>query len=61
MRAADYEYLATRTQGRGTPQIALAGPPAEALWDAELAPAMNALGIALHEEAALDLLLEDLA
>jgi uncharacterized protein (TIGR02679 family) len=60
MRAADYEYLATRTQVRGTPQIALAGPPAEALWDAELAPAMNALGIALHEEAALDLLLEDL-
>ncbi|WP_031102974.1 tryptophan-rich sensory protein [Streptomyces sp. NRRL S-146] len=33
---------------------------AEAVWDAELAPAMNALGIALHEEAALDLLLEDL-
>jgi hypothetical protein len=30
------------------------------VWDAELAPAMNALGIALHEEAALDLLLEDL-
>ncbi|MGW0367477.1 TIGR02679 family protein [Streptomyces coeruleorubidus] len=60
MRAADYEYLATRTQVRGTPQIALAGPPAEAVWDAELAPAMNALGIALHEEAALDLLLEDL-
>ncbi|MGW0474163.1 TIGR02679 family protein [Streptomyces coeruleorubidus] len=60
MRAADYEYLATRTQVRGTPQIALAGPPAEAVWDAELAPAMNALGIALHEEAALDPLLEDL-
>ncbi|MEU6904772.1 DUF2399 domain-containing protein [Streptomyces coeruleorubidus] len=60
MRAADYEYLATRTQVRGAPQIALAGPPAEAVWDAELAPAMNALGIALHEEAALDLLLEDL-
>ncbi|AQS66294.1 TIGR02679 family protein [Streptomyces pactum] len=60
MRAADYEYLATRTQVRGTPQIALAGPPAEAVWDAELAPTMDALGITLHEEAALDLLLEDL-
>jgi uncharacterized protein (TIGR02679 family) len=60
MRAADYEYLATRTQVRGTPQIALTGPPAEAVWDAELAPTMDALGIALHEEAALDLLLEDL-
>ncbi|MGW2699898.1 TIGR02679 family protein [Streptomyces sp. NPDC001340] len=60
MRAADYEYLATRTEAHGTPQIALTGPRAEAVWDAELAPAMNALGIALHEEAALDLLLEDL-
>lgn len=60
MRAADYEYLATRTQVHGTPQVALVGTPAEAVWDAELAPAMDALGIALHEEAALDLLLEDL-
>ncbi|MFF4055989.1 DUF2399 domain-containing protein [Streptomyces sp. NPDC001668] len=57
MQAADYEYLATRTEVHGTPQIALAGPPAEAVWEAEPAPAMNALGIALHEEAALDLLL----
>lgn len=60
MRAADYEYLATRTRAHGTPQIALTGTPAEAVWDAELAPTMNALHIALHEEAALDLLLEDL-
>jgi uncharacterized protein (TIGR02679 family) len=60
MRAADYEYLATRTQVRGTPQIALTGSPTEAAWDAELAPTMNALGIALHEEAAMDLLQEDL-
>ncbi|MET7972434.1 DUF2399 domain-containing protein [Streptomyces mirabilis] len=41
-------------------QVDLIGTPAEATWDAELAPAMNALGIALREEAALDLLLEDL-
>ncbi len=60
MRAADYEYLAIRTQTQATPQIALTGTPTEAMWDAELAPAMDALGIALHEEAALDLLLEDL-
>ncbi|MEV6999457.1 DUF2399 domain-containing protein [Streptomyces sp. NPDC093982] len=38
----------------------LTGPRVEAGWDGELAPAMEALGIALHEEAALDLLLEDL-
>ncbi|MGI3202745.1 TIGR02679 family protein [Streptomyces sp. GLT-R25] len=60
MKAEDYEYLATRTQVHGTPQLLLAGPPVEAVWDAELTPAMEALGIALHEEAALDLLLEDL-
>ncbi|MEH0416898.1 TIGR02679 family protein [Streptomyces sp. B21-083] len=60
MRAADYEYLAIRTRTQVTPQIALTGTPTEAMWDAELAPAMDALGVALHEEAALDLLLEDL-
>ncbi|WP_328882034.1 TIGR02679 family protein [Streptomyces sp. NBC_00299] len=60
MRAGDYEYLATRMQVHGTPQLLLTGPRVEAGWDAELAPAMDALGIALHEEAALDLLLEDL-
>lgn len=60
MRAPDYEYLATRTRLHGIPQLPLTGPPVEAAWDPELAPAMEALGIALHEEAALDLLLEDL-
>ncbi|WP_069761035.1 DUF2399 domain-containing protein [Streptomyces sp. LUP47B] len=59
-RAADYEYLAPRAQVNGTPSIALTGPSAEALWDTELAPAMDALGVALHKEAALDLLLKDL-
>ncbi|MFD4953435.1 DUF2399 domain-containing protein [Streptomyces sp. NPDC058451] len=61
MTAPDYEYLATRTQAHGTPQLLLTGPRTEATWDAELAPTMDAVGIALHEEAALDLLLEDLA
>ncbi|MFE6359418.1 TIGR02679 family protein [Streptomyces sp. NPDC057806] len=60
MAAADYEYLATRAQLQGTPSLPLTGPSIEATWDAELAPTMNALGIALHEEAALDLLLGDL-
>ncbi|WP_369695778.1 DUF2399 domain-containing protein [Streptomyces coelicoflavus] len=60
MRAADYEYLAIRAQVRDTPTIPLTGPPAEAAWDPELAPTMTAVGIALHEEAVLDLLLEDL-
>lgn len=60
MRASDYEYLATRTQLHGTPHLPLTGPPVEAAWDPELALAMEALGVALHEEAALDVLLEDL-
>ncbi|MFE2279674.1 TIGR02679 family protein [Streptomyces sp. NPDC059454] len=60
LRAPDYEYLATRAQLHGVPHLPLTGPPVEAAWDPELAPTMNALGIALHEEAALDLLLEDL-
>ncbi|MGW3314391.1 TIGR02679 family protein [Streptomyces fungicidicus] len=60
MRAPDYEHLATRTRLHGTPHLPLTGPPVEAAWDQELAPTMEALGIALHEEAALDLLLEDL-
>ncbi|WP_405873899.1 TIGR02679 family protein [Streptomyces sp. NBC_00005] len=61
MRAQDYEYLATRTQVHGTPQLLLSGPRIEAIWDPELASTMDALGIVLHEEAALDLLLEDLS
>ncbi|MFI1418746.1 TIGR02679 family protein [Streptomyces sp. NPDC020731] len=60
MRAPDYEHLATRTRLHGTPPLPLTGPPVEAAWDPELAPAMEALGIALHEEATLDLLLKDL-
>jgi uncharacterized protein (TIGR02679 family) len=61
MTSEDYEYLATRTQLHGTPPLPLAGRPVEALWDVELARTMTAVGVALHEEAALDLLLEDLA
>jgi len=60
MTAGGYEYLATRAEVHGTPPLPLTGIPVEATWDAELAPTMEALGIALHEEAALDLLLEDL-
>jgi hypothetical protein len=34
--------------------------PAEAVWDPELATAMGARGLAVHEEALLDHLIEDL-
>ncbi|MDX3645670.1 TIGR02679 family protein [Streptomyces sp. MB09-02B] len=60
MGAPDYEYLATRAELHGTPSLPLSGTPVEARWDTELAATMDALGVALHEEAALDLLLEDL-
>ncbi|MEI5036125.1 DUF2399 domain-containing protein [Streptomyces sp. S1A(2023)] len=51
---------ATRNQAEGIPQLPLVGQPVSAVWDAGLAPAMAALGVALHEEAALDLLVDDL-
>ncbi|GGX39019.1 TIGR02679 family protein [Streptomyces chryseus] len=61
MGAEDYEHLATRSQAEGIPQLPLVGQPVSAVWDAGLAPAMAALGVALHEEATLDLLVEDLS
>jgi uncharacterized protein (TIGR02679 family) len=61
LSAEDYEQLATRTQAQGVPQLPLAGEPVTANWDPGLAPAMTGLGIALHEEATLDLLVADLS
>ncbi|MER7676810.1 DUF2399 domain-containing protein [Streptomyces sp. NPDC096934] len=43
-----------------TSLLGLEGPPISADWDADLAPAMTALGVALHEEATFDLLMDDL-
>ncbi|QDY78089.1 TIGR02679 family protein [Streptomyces qinzhouensis] len=61
MGAVDYEHLAARNQAEGIPQLALDGRPVSADWDPELAPAMIALGVALHEEATLELLVADLS
>ncbi|WP_413801421.1 TIGR02679 family protein [Streptomyces iranensis] len=61
MGTADYEHLAARSQAEGIPQLALDGQPVSADWDSDLAPAMTALGVALHEEATLDLLVDDLS
>ncbi|MFJ6738890.1 TIGR02679 family protein [Streptomyces sp. NPDC091279] len=61
MGAADYEHLAARSQAEGIPQLALDGQPVNADWDPDLAPAMTALGVALHEEATLELLVDDLS
>ncbi|GGP59524.1 TIGR02679 family protein [Streptomyces melanogenes] len=61
MGTADYKHLAARSQAEGIPQLALDGQPVDADWDPDLAPAMTALGVALHEEATLDLLVDDLS
>jgi uncharacterized protein (TIGR02679 family) len=61
MGTADYEHLAARSQAEGIPQLALDGQPVDADWDPDLAPAMTALGVALHEEATLELLVDDLS
>jgi uncharacterized protein (TIGR02679 family) len=61
MGTADYEHLAARSQAEGIPQLVLDGQPVNADWDPDLAPAMTALGVALHEEATLELLVADLS
>ncbi|WP_237282557.1 DUF2399 domain-containing protein [Streptomyces fodineus] len=61
MGAEDYEHLTARSQAEGIPQLPLDGQPVSASWDPALAPAMTALGVALHEEVTLDLLLDDLS
>ncbi|MEU9338735.1 TIGR02679 family protein [Streptomyces sp. NPDC048290] len=61
MGTADYEHLVARGRTEGVPRLALDGPPVDADWDADLAPAMTALGVALHEEATLDVLVADLS
>jgi uncharacterized protein (TIGR02679 family) len=59
-QAEDYERLAARAQAMGIPQLPLSDLPVDAHWDSSLGPTMEALGVALHEEATLDLLVEDL-
>jgi len=51
------EYLAAL----GGPALPLLGPPVEPSWDAELGAAMRHNGVAVHEEAVVDDLLEAVA
>ena len=60
MNATDYEEHVAVARERGTPLRPLSGSPVGAVWDPELTPAMTALGAAVHEESALELLLTDL-
>ncbi|MEW2221662.1 TIGR02679 family protein [Streptomyces sp. NPDC006990] len=61
MSADDYERLVAHTNAQGIPQLSLAGLPVAADWDPNLAHAMTALNVALHEEVTLDVLVKDLA
>jgi uncharacterized protein (TIGR02679 family) len=60
MRTSDYEQHVATARDRGTPLPPLTGAPVDAVWDPELTPAMTALGVAVQEESALELLLADL-
>jgi hypothetical protein len=61
MSAADYEQHVHAARDRATPLQPLSGQPVVAEWDPELAPAMQALGVGVQEESALELLLTDLS
>jgi uncharacterized protein (TIGR02679 family) len=60
MSASDYEEHVRIARDRATPLQPLSGPPGVAEWDAELAPAMQTLGVGIQEESVLELLLWDL-
>ena len=60
MTAADYEEHVRIARGRATPLQPLSGQPIAAEWDPELTPAMQAIGVGIQEESALELLLADL-
>jgi uncharacterized protein (TIGR02679 family) len=60
MSAADYEEHVRIARDRGTPLQPLSGQLTAAEWDPELAPAMQAIGVGVQEESALELLLADL-
>jgi uncharacterized protein (TIGR02679 family) len=55
MSAAEYE------QAAGGGMISLEGRRVEAVWDPSLATVMASAGVAVHEEALIDTLLDDLA
>lgn len=60
MAAQDYERAVAESTRRDTPALPLRGAPVEASWDPELAAAMTACGVAIHEESVLESLLDDL-
>jgi uncharacterized protein (TIGR02679 family) len=60
-RAADHAFALDRARSSGTALRPLRGAVPDAVWDAELAPAIRAGGVEVEEEFVVDLLLADLA
>ena len=60
-RAADHALALDRARSSGTALRPLRGVVPDAVWDAELAPAIRAFGVEVEEEFVIDLLLTDLA
>ncbi|PRY21309.1 TIGR02679 family protein [Pseudosporangium ferrugineum] len=56
--AHDYRSAVARAHDHGTPRQPLTGRPIPAPWDPDLAAAMTDAGVAIHEEAVLETLLE---
>jgi uncharacterized protein (TIGR02679 family) len=55
--AADYRAAADIVSGPSP--VRLTGPPAESAWDPDLAVAMGAAGVAVEEEAVVEVLIDD--
>ncbi|BEL01939.1 hypothetical protein Q0Z83_001300 [Actinoplanes sichuanensis] len=58
--AHHYREAVTEAARRGTPHHPLTGPPVDSPWDPSLAEQMLESGVAVHEEALIDVLLTDL-
>lgn len=60
MGAADYEEALAAAGASVGELLPLEGRPVTAVWDAELTASMERAGVAVHEEAVLDVLVADL-
>ncbi|AHH98672.1 TIGR02679 family protein [Kutzneria albida] len=60
MDAVFYDSAVTLARDRGSPLWPLSEASVEASWDPELAPALAAIGVAVHEESVLEQLVDHL-
>ncbi len=60
MKAADYEGALAAAGASVVELLPLEGRPIAAVWDADLSASMERAGLAVHEEAVLDVMVADL-